>query len=205
MASLQSIFKSPYYFGEISLEDTKNILLQEPPLSYLFRRLKNGSITLATLRHSSKHLFEIEVRNCNCVGNFKSIQSFESLEEFIKCCNSVLLFFNWGKLFDNFMLPVTRKNPLPLEEIAKGQIITYFADSIDQLNLPRVIRENLISHNINNHFEASIDENKAIETLSTNKFFYYTMNLDKEYLILSIMNMRTHDYKTGKPIKNRKA
>ena len=61
---MASILKSPYYFGEISIEETKNILLQEPHKSYLFRRLQNGKFTWAIVYDSikGKRLFEMEVR-----------------------------------------------------------------------------------------------------------------------------------------------
>ena len=66
MVSLENIFHSPYFFGEISLDDTKNILAKEPAKSYLFRKLNSGSFTLATLHF--QYLYEVEIRNCNCKG-----------------------------------------------------------------------------------------------------------------------------------------
>ena len=49
MASLSEVLNSPYYWGDISLEETIATLEREPQKSYLFRKLKNGSITLASL------------------------------------------------------------------------------------------------------------------------------------------------------------
>ena len=57
MAGLSAVFNSPFYWGDISLEETINILEQERPKSYLFRKLKNGSVTLACLIDSK--VFEI--------------------------------------------------------------------------------------------------------------------------------------------------
>ena len=40
MACIMEVFNSPYYFGEISLKEAKDILKKEPSNSYLFRKLK---------------------------------------------------------------------------------------------------------------------------------------------------------------------
>ena len=57
MAGLSAVFNSPFYWGDISLEETINILKQERPKSYLFRKLKNGSVTLACLTDSKVHIY----------------------------------------------------------------------------------------------------------------------------------------------------
>ena len=129
MASIEAICKSPYYFGDISLEETKKILLQEPPHSYLYRRLINGSITLATLRFQSKSLFELEVKNCNCDGTLINIQRFKSLDGFIQQCNFVCVGLDLGSP-NIFKLPVKRKNVLSLQEKAKLSAVKYFPNSI---------------------------------------------------------------------------
>ena len=158
MASLQTIFKSPYYFGEISSEETKKILQNNPPRSYLFRRLENGAITLATLCFSL-HLFEIEVRNCNCKRSFKNIESFRNLEAGIRYCNNVFCLikldteFSQGG-FNLFKFPVLRKNALPLEEMAKSCVRTHYVNSIDKLNLPNIIKNNLGNHD---HFDTRMN------------------------------------------------
>ena len=124
MVSMKSIFRSPFYFGKISLEDTKKILQKEPPKSFLFRRLKNGSITLATLEPSGK-LLDVEVKNCDCKGTVKSINKFTNLTQFIEYCNYIFASSKW-KTQNKFKTPVTRKNTLPLEEMAKYCIETHF-------------------------------------------------------------------------------
>ena len=174
MASLQSIFKSPHYFGEISLEDTKNILQQEPPLSYLFRRLKNGTVTLATLFDflSNDQLLEIEIKDCDCDGAFQNVQSSKNLERFIENCNFV---FNPFKGTKKFNLPVTRNtpithNPQSLEDITKFFMANHFASSIDQLNIPKKIKENLYQNH--KHFELAIDENEASRRITIKNHAY---------------------------------
>ena len=82
MASLATIFNSPYYFGEISFEETKKILSNKPPYSYLFRKLKNGSITLAAILKilNKDHLVEVEIKNCSCEGTFLPIHQLEKMD-----------------------------------------------------------------------------------------------------------------------------
>ena len=155
MASLLSVFDSPYYFGEISLEETVAILGKQSNNSYLFRKLENGSITIATLIDRSNILYELEIRNCNCKKNLKPIQKFETLSKFVKYCNSINE--NCGILFKN---PVIRKNVFSLEEMAKSNITTYFGNSIDELNLPKILKENLAVPT-HNHFEMTLDEKRA--------------------------------------------
>ena len=58
MDSFSTILKSPYYFGEISEEEAKKILMKEPPHTYLFRRLRNGTITMIMIQ---EHLGKKEV------------------------------------------------------------------------------------------------------------------------------------------------
>ena len=169
MASIQTIVESPYYFGEISLDEVKNILFKEPPQSYLFRRLKNGNVTLATIVHhlksNVKFVFELEIKNCNCEGALLPIQKFKSLDDFISFCNFVCPFesiesYNGVK----FIKPISRKNALSLEEMAKFCIKRHYSNSIDQLNLPKILKENLENHN---HVEITIDEIKALEDRPT--------------------------------------
>ena len=117
MASMQTIFESPYYFGEISVDEVKNILFKEHPQSYLFRRLKNGNVTLATIAHhlesDVKFVFELEIKNCNCEGALLPIQKFKSLDQFISFCNFVC---SYESFYNNkkFVKPISRKNSLSL-------------------------------------------------------------------------------------------
>ena len=64
MDSFSTILKSPYYFGEISEEEAKNILMKEPPHTYLFRRLRNGTITMVMIQEhlGEKELLEMVVK-----------------------------------------------------------------------------------------------------------------------------------------------
>ena len=140
MASLQTIFKSPYYFGEISLEETKSILLQEPPKSYLFRKLNNGTVTLATLR--DEQLLEVEVKNCNCEGTIISIERFKSLEEFLQYCNRINNFYISLDPKIAYEVPVARKNPFSLEEMTRFCVAERYKDSINELIIPKMIKKN---------------------------------------------------------------
>ena len=60
MVPVSTICQSPFYWGEISLEETISVLEKERKHSYLMRKLKNGSITLAVLSRIQsllKHFF----------------------------------------------------------------------------------------------------------------------------------------------------
>ena len=61
-----------------------------------------------------------------------------------------------------FDLPITRKNPLTLEEIAKSCVAKHYTNSLDQLNLPKNIKESFEEHH--NHFCVTIDGKKAYQT-----------------------------------------
>ena len=173
MASLQTIFNSSYYFGEISMETTKRILSEEQPKSYLFRK-KNGTVTLATLFDFFRNdqLLEIEIKNCDCDGGFEKIQSNKNLQEFIDSCNFVLSPFKGIK---RFSIPVKRnnkiiQNPLSLEDITKCFVVNHFSHSIDQLNLPKKIKETLNGHD--KHFELAIDEKEASRRITIRNHIY---------------------------------
>ena len=113
MISLENVFQSPYYFGEISLYDTKNILYNEPAQSYLFRKLNNGVFTVATLQF--KYLYEVEIKDCNCKGTLLPLQRFTSLKNFVEHCNDACKDVFGQKSI--FCLPVKRKFALSLQEI----------------------------------------------------------------------------------------
>ena len=73
MDSISKVLKSPFYFGEISEEETKNILMKEPPNSYLLRRKTNKTITLAiifdSLIKNGKKFQEVKhIRNENQIS-----------------------------------------------------------------------------------------------------------------------------------------
>ena len=125
--------------------------------SYLFRKCSNGSVTLATLfwfpEDIGHQLFEVEIKNCDCEGTLLPIKKFNNLEEFIEYCNFVCSPKNIM-----FRLPILRKNPFPLEEMAKSCLLTNFGDSIDKLLLPKRIREDFQLHH--DHFEITYDEKK---------------------------------------------
>ena len=160
MASLATIFNSPYYFGEISFDETKKVLSNKPPHSYLFRKLKNGSITLAAIHKIFRIdlLVEIEIKNCNCEGTFLPIQQFKSLEDFIEYCNFVFMSL-WTQI-SYFKTPIFRKNPFSLEEISKSCTLVNYRNSLDSLIIPKVIKQNLKLHH--DHFEIMYNEKEAI-------------------------------------------
>ena len=173
MACLQTIFNSEEFFGEISMETTKSILAKEPPKSYLFRQ-KNGTVTMATLFDFFRkdQLLEIEVKNCDCDGGFQKIQSNKNLQEFIDSCNFVLSPFKGIK---RFSIPVKRntkivQNPLSLEDITKCFVLNHFSHSIDQLNLPKKIKETFNGHH--KHFELVIDEKEASRRITIRNHIY---------------------------------
>ena len=156
MALIMEVFNSPYYFGEISLMEAKNILTKEPANSYLFRKLKDGSVTMATLIDNSRYLFELEIKNCSCDKFLLPIQRFQCLKEFVEYCNSVVTKFTIVR----FNLPVKRRTPFSLEDIANSLVITQFENSLDQLILPKNLKENF-SISCHNHFEILFDEKEA--------------------------------------------
>ena len=69
MASISEVYTSPYYWGDIKLKETIAILEQAPPSSYLFRRLKSGSVTIASLYNSkvTYFLFVLIERNSRII------------------------------------------------------------------------------------------------------------------------------------------
>ena len=168
MASLATIFNSPYYFGEISFEETKKILSNKPPNSYLFRKLKNGSITISTLMKligDYWHLWDVEIKNCNCEGLFLPLQRFKSLEDFIEYCDFVCRPLGGISLVDSFFkTPIFRKNPFSLEEMAKSFILVSYKNSMDNLIIPKIVKQDLrINHD---HFGVMINEKEAIEKVN---------------------------------------
>ena len=155
MPTFQTVYKSPYYFGEISLEEAKNILKQNPPNSYLFRREENGTVTLATL-YQGRELLELEIMNCDCGVCPKETyqRDNESLAHFVKSFDQAELTIESLKqasASNSYPLlqlkqPISRKNTLPLEEMAKYSIQSNYPNSIHQLKLPKIIKDNLIHH-----------------------------------------------------------
>ena len=141
MTSLQKIHTSPYYFGEIPLTEVKNILQNEPPKSYLFRRLENGVITLATTYDyfKTKKLLEMELKSCNCTQLSIPIQDLKSFRE---GCQNLDLMVNFGLGIEKFQ-PVVRKNPLSLKEIAKNFVSNSCETAIDDLELPKSLKKDL--------------------------------------------------------------
>ena len=51
------VLNLPFYWGKIELDETIAILEQEPPRSYLFRKLESGSVTMACLDDSKLIIF----------------------------------------------------------------------------------------------------------------------------------------------------
>ena len=70
MVSISEVFKSPFYWGEISMQETIDILNKAPKGSYLFRKIKNGSVTIACL-YTPKILRDIEIRDCECIWQYE--------------------------------------------------------------------------------------------------------------------------------------
>ena len=139
MDSISKILKSPFYFGEISEEETKIILMKEPPHSYLFRRKTDGTITLATLFDylDRKELIDFEyfAGTCFCNNLPKSKvkpMRFQNFADAGRFCYGLTR----GK-------EVRRKNPLPLVQTVKTIVATNFKNSIDELELPKNIKDDL--------------------------------------------------------------
>ena len=187
MACLQTIFNSEEFFGEISMETTKSILAKEPPKSYLFRQT-NGTVTMATLFDFFRkdQLLEIEVKNCDCDGGFQKIQSNQNLQEFIDNCNFQLSPFKDVK---RFSLPVERNsdiihNPLTLENITKCFVVDHFSSAIDQLNLPKKIKESLYSKH--KHFEIAIDEKESSRRITPSNLIFDHFIFAENYTIQAL-------------------
>lgn len=176
MAGLSAVFNSPFYWGDISLEETINILEQERPKSYLFRKLKNGSVTLACLIDSKVVLREIEVKDCKCTDGFQPIQKFKTLAEFVGHCN-ISFGSSLGKLF---LHPVKRKNVFSLKELSKSFISNY-VDKFDELMVPETLKKELtedFSKN-HNHFEVILNEKEAIWKRSGGNYEHLGFNISK--------------------------
>ena len=141
MDPFSPILKSSCYFGEISEEETKNILMEGPPHSYLYRRLKNGSFTIATIQEflGEKELIETVVKTSyypfyNPIGKTlpkdQKEMIFQNHERFL----------NFRDFFEK-RKPIQRKNPLPLEEMAKSYVAKTYKNFLDQLELPKIVKE----------------------------------------------------------------
>ena len=137
MDPFSSILKSSCYFGEISEEETRNILMKEPPHSYLYRRLKNGSFTIATIQEflDGKELIEIVIKTfyptiSKTLPKDQKEMIFQNHERFL----------NFRDFFEK-LKPIKRKNPLPLEEMAKSYVAKTYKNFLEQLELPKIVKE----------------------------------------------------------------
>ena len=115
MIRLEAIITSPCYWGEMTLDETMNVLEQEPPHSYLIRKWRNGSITIASLHaglENCKKLHEIKISDWSrCADCPKG--TIENLEDFVQIFNVTEVAPNEQVMF---LKPVRRKNTLSLEE-----------------------------------------------------------------------------------------
>ena len=105
----------------------------------MFRKLNNGTVTLATLR--DEQLLEVEVKNCNCEGTIISIERFKSLEEFLQYCNRINNFYISLDPKIAYKVPVARKNPFSLEEMTRFCVAECYIDSINELIIPKMIKK----------------------------------------------------------------
>ena len=118
MIRLEAITSSPCYWGELSLDETMNVLEQEPSHSYLIRKWKNGSITIASLHtglENCKKLHEIKISDWSRCADCPKITT-EKLEDFVQAYNATEVAPNEQVMF---LKPVRRKNTLSLEEMTK--------------------------------------------------------------------------------------
>ena len=170
--------------------------------------MKNGIINLATLSVNSEYLLELEVKNCDCPGTLTNIEKFKNLEEFIDYCNFIYRYINCSNTdFDvckrKFKESVIRKNPLSLEEMAKCCVKNHFGNSIDELELPNLIKNDL-KNDQKSHFEVSIDEKFTfVQYASARGYDYYIFNSDKENVLLSMINIVNYGWEFWKTQKRR--
>ena len=151
MIRLEAITSSPFYWGEMSLDETMNVLEQEPSHSYLIRKWKNGSITIASLHaglENYKRLIEIKVSDWSRCADCPKITK-EKLEDFVQTYNATEVAPNEQVMF---LKPVRRKNTLSLEEMTKILVKNRTVGSFDELKLPQLIKSELELHH---HFEIS--------------------------------------------------
>ena len=103
------------------------------------------------------HLWDVEIKNCSCEGLFLPLQRFKSLEDFIEYCDFVC-----GLSF--FKTPIFRKNPFSLEKIAKSCILVNYKNSMDNLIIPKIVKQDLrINHD---HFGVMLNEKEAMEKVN---------------------------------------
>ena len=70
--------------------------------------------------------------------------------------------------------------------MAKSCVVTHYSNSINQLNLPQRIKENLEHHN---HFDATIDEIEDKNKFSRpNGLDHFSFKVSDEILLLTIIN-----------------
>ena len=160
MIPLSTIYNCPFYWGEITLDETINILSQEPSHSYLLRKRNNGIITLA-LMFVEENLLEIEVSDCSCNGDDTSLPfgKFDTLEDFIENCRKGFKRKNGLPTTEKFLQPVMRKNTLSLKDIAKS-CVRIHTNSYDQLEIPQRLKDDLNQEKLeqHSHFKMSLNE-----------------------------------------------
>ena len=141
MDPFSPILKSSCYFGEISEEETKNILMRESPHSYLYRRLKNGSFTIATIQEflGEKELIETVVKT-SYYPFYNAISKTLPKDQKEMIFQNHERFLNFRDFFEK-LKPIKRKNPLPLEEMAKSYVAKTYKNFLDQLELPKIVKE----------------------------------------------------------------
>ena len=88
------------------MEETKRILLQNPPHSYLFRRVEKGTVTIASLNEKAD-LLEIPIMNCDCKACPERRKDYKTLEKIVELFDQATFSHNSEVL--QLKQPVSRK------------------------------------------------------------------------------------------------
>ena len=82
------LYSLPYYWGQLTLEEAKEILSAEPSGSYLLRDSIHGSIAISRYCKSAG-LIEREITQCKCICQNPRFGTVSSICEFVQRFGSV--------------------------------------------------------------------------------------------------------------------
>ena len=176
MVRISEVFKSPFYWGEISMQETIDILNKAPKGSYLFRKIKNGSVTIACL-YTPKILRDIEIRDCECNVSLYSLKKFVSLEHYVQHINSCLYFSSFL-----FNYPIKRGKILSLKEISLLNLSFLNSKEIKDMIIPETLKLEYFDYfRVNHdHFLILLNEKKCWFNWSERHYEHLVFKITRE-------------------------
>ena len=193
--SMTELHSLPYFWGELSLEDSKTLLLSKQKGSFILRQSKKNVIVISQL-DDSLGLVDQEITQCNCI--FQDICRVSSIDQFV----------NRAKIFRGpniYVHPVMRKNTFSLKVLATAAVKDYAQtpDIIDKLDISPLEKKE-IEHFVpffdlrplpHNHFLINIDEKEPTKVWYDQNYIRVMFNsetMDGHFVIKLISLSKKH-------------